>query len=106
MLDVVTLLRDGSRIGCFAMGLLAGVSLWQTWNDRPALVGTVGLITGSLGIAAAMIAPVKLEAVVPYIAVLVSCVGLVAAAVGIELFVLSIYKTCTSAGKRRFNDAR
>jgi hypothetical protein len=88
------------------MGLLAGASLWQTWNDRPALVGTVGLITGSLGIAAAMIAPMKLEAVVPYVAVLVSCAGLVAAAVGMELFVLAIYKTCASAGKRRFNDAR
>jgi peptidoglycan/LPS O-acetylase OafA/YrhL len=106
MFDIVTVLRDGSRLGCAAMGLLAGVSIWQTWNHRPLATGGIGLVVGSAGFAASYLAHYRLEDSLPYVAVLVNCVGLVAAAIGVELLVLSIGKGSINLGRRKLDNLR
>lgn len=106
MFDIVTVLRDGSRLGCAAMGLLAGISIWQTWNQRPLATGGLGLITGIAGFSATYLAHYRLEASLPYVAVLINCIGLVAATIGVELLLLSIVKGSVELWRRKMDSLR
>jgi len=88
------------------MGLLAGISIWQTWNHRPFAMGGIGLIAGIAGFSATYLAHNRLENSLPYVAVLINCVGLVAATIGVELLILSIVKGSVELGRRKLDSLR